>query len=379
MRFEFPAADTRHQAGVSTASRLAQSTLSPQRRELRDLLHRRLKYALTIFAACLGCMVLLFAATHRGSIRNLAPMVLLGLCASPLAMFLQWRQQVSFDALRRIEVVAIGLGFVWAFHLCLSRTFDTSAVAHTLAAQTQDLVSTSKLHLFVLLDHSLFTRDPVLILANPKIIDWSIVITTYSILIPTSGRRCAIVVGLCVLGALSSITIEAICVPVLRAALGQSLLYTRLVVSAFALVAIYGSHKLDVLQTQAFFAKEIGQYRLQRRLGKGGMGEVYLAQHRLLQRPCAVKLVHLGRRRTSARSCALSARSRPWPDLPIPTPSRFMTTDTPTRGCSIMRWSICQDSAAMSSSGSMASWPEAASSTSSARCAERSPRPTPLA
>src|SRR5262249_6499972 len=32
-------------------------------------------------------------------------------------------------------------------------------------------------------------------------------------------------------------------------------------------------------------------YRLGQRLGVGGMGEVYLAEHRLLKRPCALKLI----------------------------------------------------------------------------------------
>jgi serine/threonine-protein kinase len=36
--------------------------------------------------------------------------------------------------------------------------------------------------------------------------------------------------------------------------------------------------------------KQIGQYRLITLLGRGGMGEVYLAEHRLLKRPCAIKL-----------------------------------------------------------------------------------------
>jgi len=37
--------------------------------------------------------------------------------------------------------------------------------------------------------------------------------------------------------------------------------------------------------------KEMGAYRLVRRIGRGGMGEVWLARHRMLARPAAIKLI----------------------------------------------------------------------------------------
>jgi serine/threonine protein kinase len=41
-------------------------------------------------------------------------------------------------------------------------------------------------------------------------------------------------------------------------------------------------------------AQELGSYRLVERLGKGGMGEVWRAEHRLLVRQAAIKLISLG-------------------------------------------------------------------------------------
>ena len=58
-----------------------------------------------------------------------------------------------------------------------------------------------------------------------------------------------------------------------------------------AVAAVYGTHVINNLRRQVFEAKQLGQYHLVAPLDSGGMGEVYLAEHRMLKRPCAVKLI----------------------------------------------------------------------------------------
>lgn len=72
--------------------------------------------------------------------------------------------------------------------------------------------------------------------------------------------------------------------------IGSNILF----VSIGAALAIYSAYVLGGLRAELHEARRFGQYRLSERIGEGGMGEVYLAEHRLLKRPCAMKLIKAG-------------------------------------------------------------------------------------
>ncbi|MGH9258107.1 MAG: serine/threonine-protein kinase [Vicinamibacterales bacterium] len=57
------------------------------------------------------------------------------------------------------------------------------------------------------------------------------------------------------------------------------------------IMAYVGARVVYALGTEVTRARELGSYRLEERLGEGGMGEVWKASHRLLARPAAIKLI----------------------------------------------------------------------------------------
>jgi serine/threonine-protein kinase len=120
---------------------------------------------------------------------------------------------------------------------------------------------------------------------------WFLLIVLYGTFVPNTWRRCAAVVGI-----LASIPLALLLGgSLVDDAAGQYVLLAVpevLILMATAVaIAVFGSHKIRELHEEVHESQRIGQYRLKQVLGFGGMGAVYLAEHVLLRRPCAIKLI----------------------------------------------------------------------------------------
>jgi hypothetical protein len=122
---------------------------------------------------------------------------------------------------------------------------------------------------------------------------WLLLIFTYSMFIPNTWRRAVLVIGAMALVPLALVAGMALWYPEVAAVMTLADLVQHVLVMVIAAVAaVFGTHLINALRREVFEAKQLGQYRLIARLGAGGMGEVFLAEHRMLKRPCAIKLIH---------------------------------------------------------------------------------------
>jgi serine/threonine-protein kinase len=119
---------------------------------------------------------------------------------------------------------------------------------------------------------------------------------TYAIFIPNNWRRAALMIApmalapLVVPWVLGQFHPEFYEVAV-RVANLEQISEQALFLLLGAFTAIFGTHTINCLRTEVTQARLSNQYRLGRKLGRGGMGEVYFAEHHLLKRPCAIKLI----------------------------------------------------------------------------------------
>ena len=117
-------------------------------------------------------------------------------------------------------------------------------------------------------------------------------VVLFTVVVPTSPRRA-------LLAALASVSSVPVVIGFMIATGATSfrigpgefffgLVFPYLVVVGMAYV---GARVVYQLGTEVKRARELGSYRLEEKLGEGGMGEVWRARHRMLARPAAIKLM----------------------------------------------------------------------------------------
>jgi serine/threonine-protein kinase len=121
---------------------------------------------------------------------------------------------------------------------------------------------------------------------------WCTLVFVYGIFIPNTVRRAAVVVGLICAAPIVVMAIAWWAFPAVRPVADLGVFgETGLMMAIVYFATVYGISTMGELRREAFEARQLGQYHLREQIGAGGMGEVYLAEHRLLKRPCAIKLI----------------------------------------------------------------------------------------
>ena len=254
--------------------------------ELAILLRRRLFFLSVLFAVLFGIVALIYFGpplvgrpyTPEGplafEIIRTAVFVITALLASILWIRSRW----TLKQLRLIELLLFGTLSVFFLARCHLELWVQSTLAHAV-----ELVAQGQRELA---DHVVDGMTTGIYMP------WAFLVITYGIFIPNRWRRCALVVALMVIFpfVLRTVAFVGSGMPLddwdqIIGTIGFFWLLTAVAIT------IYGSHRIEVLRQEALQARKLGQYQLIELLGSGGMGEVHLAEHVLLRRPCAIKLI----------------------------------------------------------------------------------------
>ena len=261
-------------------------------RDLQATLRRRLLVCTALFGGFYGLLSVVGLPAVRapdaplGAVRLVVVQWMATAGIAVMAVVVWRGRAMSVRALRAAELVilALGVGFLWAASVFIA--LKNGWVAPQGARMGHPFFTTAGMRL------------------DPLTLRWFAVIAGYGLVVPNTGRRCATVAGVMVVSYLATLLVLAARSGAAGGAILALLIYPTVWMAVAWVVAAFGAHRIGTLQQQVADAHRLGQYRLQRRLGVGGMGEVWLAEHVLLRQARAVKIVRpeqAGRRDTLAR------------------------------------------------------------------------------
>ncbi len=239
--------------------------------ETRNLLHRRLRAASLMLALGFGIFLLrdLYFPKILQNLIYLHGLVFLLLVVNVLALSSRWTP--SMRQLRLLELASFG---------CVAGFFVASQSLGLQERVRQELLTASELR----------------VLFKTSIIGTLILMFTYGIFIPNNWRRAALVIVPMALAPLAAPLLLGLTSPSFLSVSEEARTLDKITENALFLVlgavtAVFGTHTINTFRKEEFRARRLNQYHLTKKLGAGGMGEVYLAEHQLLKRPCAVKLI----------------------------------------------------------------------------------------
>jgi serine/threonine-protein kinase len=244
----------------------------PESRRLADeiaaLVQRRLLAGTAIAAVAFALMMLLALGTPqwRSDYLSLTLYAVMTIWYAAMVMYLARRRGMPLTRLRVVEVLALT---PYAAYCAWKDFWHYSRYLATLPADDQ----------WLLVSHTCLL--------------WVFLIFIYGILMPNDWRRSLRVLATLAVIPLVVYGVTWLTFPESRRPVAPlfDLFSMARVMAAAVAIAVFGAHKFSTLQREASEARHLGNYRIKRRISAGGIGEVYLAEHRTLNRPYAIKLI----------------------------------------------------------------------------------------
>lgn len=188
-----------------------------------------------------------------------------------------------------LGVVSVSLAHDRALSMSRLRALELAMFGAVVA-----LLATGQYRLML---HHCRRGDATLVLAAIEggVIATLVLVSTYGLFIPNGWRRAGLVIFPMAMMPLG----VAWLLPALHPDLSGVFRIDQVIDDATmlaigAVLSVFGTTMRGAPPDEVSRVHRMGPYQIRERIGTGGMGEVYLAEHQFLKRPCAIKLIRPG-------------------------------------------------------------------------------------